>query len=57
MQPRNGRQTTNLEAVNKIEKLFYAVESKLNKSSYSGIVEDSLKSQIFGVFSETYREW
>ena len=43
--------------MNKIEKLFNAVENKLMQSHYSGMVGDSLNSQIFGVFGQAYRKW
>ena len=56
-QSKHGRQTTNQEAVNRIEKLFHAVDEKLKDSSYSGIVEDSLRCQIFGVFGQAYKKW
>ena len=56
-QQKSGRPTTNKEVVNRIEKLFNAVEFKLSDSKQSSIVTDSLKCQIFGAFSQNYKLW
>lgn len=41
-QQRAGRQAANQEAVNKIEKLFYAVEDKIKKSDHAGMTGETL---------------
>ena len=43
--------------MNKIEKLFNAVEAKITKSEQAGMASESLSSQIFGVFSSQYKQW
>ena len=44
------------DAANQVEKMFRAVERKLQMPDFTGIVEDSLKCQVFGVFGQHYRK-
>lgn len=37
--------------------MFYAVQDTYRNQNYSGIVSESLRCQIFGVFGETYQKW
>ena len=43
------------DAANQVEKMFRAVERKLQKPDFTGIVDDALKCQVFGVFGKHYR--
>ena len=43
------------DAANQVEKMFRAVERKLQMPDFTGIVEDSLQCQVFGVFGKNYR--
>ena len=45
----------NSDAANQVEKMFRAVERKLQMPEFTGIVEDSLKCQVFGVFGHNYK--
>ena len=40
-----------------IKKLYEAIEDKIRGQGLSKIVEDSIRSQMFGVFAEQFREW
>lgn len=43
------------EAVNSIDRMFKAIEKKLRMREFGGIVEESLKSSVFGQFSKNYK--
>ena len=45
------------DAANQVEKMFRAVERKLQMPDFTGIVEDSLKCQVFGVFGQNYKRY
>jgi hypothetical protein len=45
------------ETVAQVEKIFRAVEKQLMQPKFPGIVEDSLKCQIFGQFGMNYGEF
>ena len=44
-------------AVTQINKLFHAIDEKIQRQGLANIVEGSLKNQMFGVFAENYRTW
>ena len=44
----------NLDSYNQIEKLFNKVERKCEKMVYGGVIEESLRNSIFGVFGSQY---
>lgn len=45
------------DAIAQVDKIFRAVEKKLILPKFPGIVEDSLKCQIFGQFGQNYGEF
>jgi len=45
------------DAANQVEKMFRAVERKLQMPNFTGIVEESLKCQVFGVFGQNYKRY
>lgn len=42
------------ESHNQVENLFSSIDKKLEKMKFGGIIEDSLKNSIFGVFGDNY---
>ena len=40
-----------------IRKLYEAIDDKMRGQGLSKLVEDSIRSQMFGVFADHYREW
>ena len=56
---RSGRNNlmTDYADVAQINKLFYAIDEKVQRQGLSSVVEGSLRSQMFGVFAENYKKW
>ena len=48
---------TDYADVAQINKLFYAIDEKIQRQGLSSVVEGSLRSQMFGVFAENYKKW
>ena len=46
---------TNPEVANQVEKMLRAVEKKLQMPEFGGIVEESLKCSIFGIFGKNFK--